>query len=506
MPGPAECAPARGSEASQPQAAAVQAFQASPSRLLASPASPSVPPVSSGASTRGSRHLSALPPDPMPRPSRTPASGGHLAAVLSPCRTVPIGAGWGSGNLRANGHPSGGPWRSCIARLARAISRRPTARSFHGKRVAPDLLVWAVGALAEGLGHPCRRPRVRGRPQHRAGMAGRGGRPSPRPFPSISCTTCGSRRCNWMNSLPCSVRSRTGEVSEAEAIKRLSRSPHWVWAAIDPVTKLLLTSTSATARWRWRNAWSIRSSRCWRQAVCRSSSPMASRSTRRRCSPITASGSSRRASQATRPCTEAALDAAAPAALCAGGQDRAAPASGAGDATAWCSAPWRRVKQVLAACGWQINTAFMERLNLTIRQHVAAVGRRVTTLCKGEDGLTPAAGLVSDRTITFCLPHASLRLPLPQPEPTNGSGLGQALAAPDASHGGGTDGSRLDAARGAALPRAAVAAASGGVSKPWWWEAARGGGLSRRRASTRPASRASPGLRGPLGGHDEPLV
>ena len=27
------------------------------------------------------------------------------------------------------------------------------------------------------------------------------------------------------------------------------------------------------------------------------------------------------------------------------------------------------------------------RLNLTIRQHVAAVGRRVSTLCKGEDGL-----------------------------------------------------------------------------------------------------------------------
>src|SRR5262249_33105727 len=27
---------------------------------------------------------------------------------------------------------------------------------------------------------------------------------------------------------------------EAEAIQRLSRSPHWVWAAIDPVSKLLL--------------------------------------------------------------------------------------------------------------------------------------------------------------------------------------------------------------------------------------------------------------------------
>src|SRR6266446_5272288 len=34
---------------------------------------------------------------------------------------------------------------------------------------------------------------------------------------------------------------KAGEVSEADAIERLSRSPYWVWAAIDPVTKLLLT-------------------------------------------------------------------------------------------------------------------------------------------------------------------------------------------------------------------------------------------------------------------------
>ena len=33
---------------------------------------------------------------------------------------------------------------------------------------------------------------------------------------------------------------KDGEIGEAEAITRLSRSPHWVWVAIDPVTKLLL--------------------------------------------------------------------------------------------------------------------------------------------------------------------------------------------------------------------------------------------------------------------------
>jgi hypothetical protein len=45
------------------------------------------------------------------------------------------------------------------------------------------------------------------------------------------------------------------------------------------------------------------------------------------------------------------------------------------------------IQQVLAVCGWQINTAFVERVNLTIRQHVAAIGRRVTTRCKHQAGL-----------------------------------------------------------------------------------------------------------------------
>jgi hypothetical protein len=44
------------------------------------------------------------------------------------------------------------------------------------------------------------------------------------------------------------------------------------------------------------------------------------------------------------------------------------------------------VKPVLAAHGWQINTAFIARVNLTIRPHVAAIGRRVATLCNGDAG------------------------------------------------------------------------------------------------------------------------
>ncbi len=79
------------------------------------------------------------------------------------------------------------------------------------------------------------------------------------------------------------------------------------------------------------------------------------------------------------------------------------------------------VQQVLAACGWQINTAFIERVNLSMRQHVAAVGRRVSTLCKGEEGLRQQLALYQTY-YNFCLPHASLYQALPQPEPTKGTG------------------------------------------------------------------------------------
>jgi hypothetical protein len=51
------------------------------------------------------------------------------------------------------------------------------------------------------------------------------------------------------------------------------------------------------------------------------------------------------------------------------------------------------VKHGLAPRGWHINTAFVERLNLSIRQHGAAVGRRVSPLCQGEDGLRQQVAL-----------------------------------------------------------------------------------------------------------------
>jgi hypothetical protein len=79
------------------------------------------------------------------------------------------------------------------------------------------------------------------------------------------------------------------------------------------------------------------------------------------------------------------------------------------------------VDQVLGACGWQINTSLVERLNLSLRQRVVAIRRRSASPCKSGDGLNHQLVLFQVYH-NFVLPHASLRQPLPLPEATNGTG------------------------------------------------------------------------------------
>jgi hypothetical protein len=79
------------------------------------------------------------------------------------------------------------------------------------------------------------------------------------------------------------------------------------------------------------------------------------------------------------------------------------------------------VDQVLAPCGWQINTSFVERLNLSLRQPVAAIRRRGATPCKSEDGLGQQLALFQVYHNCVLL-HASLRQALAEPIPTNGMG------------------------------------------------------------------------------------
>src|SRR5712691_6215652 len=57
--------------------------------------------------------------------------------------------GWvGLGNISANGHPNGGPWRQLHCTSCGGYFQETHGTPLHGKRVAPEKLVWAVGALA----------------------------------------------------------------------------------------------------------------------------------------------------------------------------------------------------------------------------------------------------------------------------------------------------------------------------------------------------------------------
>jgi hypothetical protein len=61
--------------------------------------------------------------------------------------------GWvGGGHGRANGHPSAGRWRQLQGMACGTSVLETHGPPVHGTRVAPERVVWAVGAFAEGLG------------------------------------------------------------------------------------------------------------------------------------------------------------------------------------------------------------------------------------------------------------------------------------------------------------------------------------------------------------------
>src|SRR5215813_12578157 len=61
--------------------------------------------------------------------------------------------GWvGLGNLCANGHPSGGPWRQLHCTSCEGYFLETHGTLFHGKQAAVELIVRVLACLAEGLG------------------------------------------------------------------------------------------------------------------------------------------------------------------------------------------------------------------------------------------------------------------------------------------------------------------------------------------------------------------
>src|SRR6516164_11121552 len=183
-----------------------------------------------------------------------------------------------------------------------------------------------------------------------------------------------------------SILSKQGTMSKAKAIKRLSRSPHWVWVAIDPVTKLLVAIDVGER--------TLAMAQRFVHHVAQVLAPD--------CAPLFLTDGFREYMTAL--LTHYGYWVQPPRR-----QDK-----GPTPKPRWMPRPQllyaqvvktvrrRRlvdvqhrvvfgsleaVNHILAPLGWHINTAFVERINLSIRQHVAAVGRRVSTLCQGEDGL-----------------------------------------------------------------------------------------------------------------------
>src|SRR5215471_15556157 len=328
--------------------------------------------------------------------------------------------GWvGWGNLRANGHPNGGPWRQLHCSRCGGYCQETHGTPLHGKRVSSDLFVWAVGALAAGLGIRAVARVFEVDPNtvlHWLVAAAAHLQAFSQYF--LHDVRVTQVQLDELFALLSAVKA--GKVSEAEAIERLSRAPQWIWVAMDPVTKLLLAldvgdRTRAMAQRLVHQVVQVLAPGCvplfltdgfteyatallthygqWVQPARRHATGLAPKP---RWMPlpqllyaqVVKTVRRRRLVRVSHRVVFGTLEA---------------------------------VKQVLVAYGWQIQTAFIERVNLSIRQHVAAVGRRVATLCKGEDRLRQQLTLYHGY-YNFCLPHASLRQLLPQSLPTNGTG------------------------------------------------------------------------------------
>jgi hypothetical protein len=148
--------------------------------------------------------------------------------------------GWvGRGNLQANGHPNSGPWRQLLCIVCRGYFLETLGTIFHGKRVAPELIVRVIACLAEGLG-------IRGTArifevdpntvlqwlveaaEHLQAFS----------HHFLHDLHVNQGQLDELFALLSAVKD--GEVNEAEAIARLERTPQWVWVALDPESKVLL--------------------------------------------------------------------------------------------------------------------------------------------------------------------------------------------------------------------------------------------------------------------------
>jgi hypothetical protein len=290
---------------------------------------------------------------------------------------------------------------------------------FHGKQAGVELIVHVLACLAEGLGIRATARVFEVAPTtvlHWLVEAAE----QLRAFSSYFLCDLHLEQLQ-LDALYAVLRDlRAGEISDEEAMQRLERSPSWVWTAMDPQSKLLVVVDIGSRT----------------LAMAQRVVPQVTGRLAPGCVPLLL--------------TDGLKDYATALLTHCGSwmQPERRQDKGPMPKPRWMPLPvlryaqvvksYRRrrlvgvthrvvfgtrltIEQVLAACGWTINTAFIARLNLDIRQRVAAIGRRVNTLCQGEAGVRDQLTLFQVYH-NFVLPHASLRQPLAAPLATNGRG------------------------------------------------------------------------------------
>ena len=100
-------------------------------------------------------HAANYPPPPPPRqPEPMPPTYRRPCAIDTSRHFCPHAGcdyrGWlGLGNLRANGHPSGGPWCQFYCRSCHGYFLETHGTLFHGKRLSVELIVRVLAYLAQ---------------------------------------------------------------------------------------------------------------------------------------------------------------------------------------------------------------------------------------------------------------------------------------------------------------------------------------------------------------------
>jgi len=148
--------------------------------------------------------------------------------------------GWpGLGNLRANGHPSGGHWRQFHCISCKGYFPEHHGTIFHGKQTSVERIVHVLACLAEGLGIRATARVFEVDPNtvlHWLVEAAA----QLQAFTSYFLCDVHVTQLQ-LDELYAVIRAlKAGGISEDEALERLEGTRPWVWTAIDPTSKLLL--------------------------------------------------------------------------------------------------------------------------------------------------------------------------------------------------------------------------------------------------------------------------